>query len=136
MIAYYKSKGIALWDKLQELYRIYGYYLNTLHGYQFTGSLGADKMKATMQKMKENLKVGGEFAGLKITKIMDYSLGIGSLPKSSVLKICIDGDSSIIIRPSGTEPKLKLYFSVKAENSEKAKEKERKIMKYIETYIR
>ena len=135
MIAYYKSNGIALWDKLQELYRIYGYYLNTLHSYQFTGSLGADKMKVTMQKMKENLKVDGEFAGLKITKIMDYSLGVGSLPKSSVLKICIDGDSSIIIRPSGTEPKLKLYFSVKAENSEKAREKERKIMKYIEIYI-
>ena len=124
MIAYYKSKGIELWDKLQDLYRMYGYYLNTLHSYQFTGSLGADKMKVTMQKVHDNLKESGEFAGLKITNIVDYSLGVDGLPKSNVLKICMEGACSVIIRPSGTEPKLKLYISVKAENQEKTKEKE------------
>lgn len=135
MIAYYKSKGIELWDKLQDLYRMYGYYLNTLHSYQFTGSLGADKMKVTMQKVHDNLKESGEFAGLKITNIVDYSLGVDGLPKSNVLKICMEGACSVIIRPSGTEPKLKLYISVKAENQEKTKEKEGDILKYIDAFL-
>ena len=135
MIAYYKSKGIALWDKLQDLYKMYGYYLNTLHSYLFTGALGADKMKVTMQKVHDNLKEGGEFAGLKITNIVDYSLGVDGLPKSKVLKICMEGACSVIIRPSGTEPKLKLYISVKAENQEKTKEKEGDILKYIDAFL-
>lgn len=135
MIAYYKSKGIELWDKLQDLYRMYGYYLNTLHSYLFTGALGADKMKVTMQKVHDNLKEGGEFAGLKITNIVDYSLGVDGLPKSKVLKICMEGACSVIIRPSGTEPKLKLYISVKAENQEKTKEKEGDIVKYIDAFL-
>jgi len=135
MIAYYKSKGIELWDKLQDLYRMYGYYLNTLHSYQFTGSLGADKMKVTMQKVHDNLKESGEFAGLKITNIVDYSLGVDGLPKSNVLKICMEGACSVIIRPSGTEPKLKLYISVKAEDQEKTKEKEGDILKYIDAFL-
>lgn len=135
MIAYYKSKGIALWDKLQDLYRMYGYYLNTLHSYLFTGALGADKMKVTMQKVHDNLKEGGEFAGLKVTNIVDYSLGVDGLPKSKVLKICMEGACSVIIRPSGTEPKLKLYFSVREENYEKAKIKEKKFIENIDTFF-
>ena len=135
MIAYYKSKGIELWDKLQDLYRMYGYYLNTLHSYLFTGALGADKMKVTMQKVHDNLKEGGEFAGLKITNIVDYSLGVDGLPKSKVLKICMEKKCSVIIRPSGTEPKLKLYFSVREENYEKAKMEEQRILQYINKYF-
>ena len=135
MIAYYKSKGIALWDKLQDLYRMYGYYLNTLHSYLFTGALGADKMKVTMQKVHDNLKEGGEFAGLKVTNIVDYSLGVDGLPKSKVLKICMEGACSVIIRPSGTEPKLKLYFSIREENYEKAKIKEKKFIENIDTFF-
>ena len=135
MIAYYKSKGIELWDKLQDLYRMYGYYLNTLHSYLFTGALGADKMKITIQKFNDNLKVGGEFAGLKITNIVDYSFGVDGLPKSNVLKICMEEKCSVIIRPSGTEPKLKLYFSVREENYEKAKMEEQRILQYINKYF-
>jgi hypothetical protein len=135
MIAYYKSKGIELWDKLQDLYRMYGYYLNTLHSYLFTGALGADKMKITIQKFNDNLKVGGEFAGLKITNIVDYSFGVDGLPKSNVLKICMEEKCSVIIRPSGTEPKLKLYFSVREENYEKAKMEEQRILQCINKYF-
>ena len=135
MLAYYKSKGINLWDKLQDLYRMYGYYLNTLHSYLFTGALGAEKMKITIQKFNDNLTVGGEFAGLKITNIVDYSFGVDGLPKSNVLKICLEEKCSVIIRPSGTEPKLKLYFSVREENYEKAKMEEQRILQYINKYF-
>ena len=135
MLAYYKSKGINLWDKLQDLYRMYGYYLNTLHSYLFTGALGAEKMKITIQKFNDNLTVGGEFAGLKITNIVDYSFGVDGLPKSNVLKICMEEKCSVIIRPSGTEPKLKLYFSVREENYEKAKMEEQRILQYINKYF-
>lgn len=135
MLAYYKSKGINLWDKLQDLYRMYGYYLNTLHSYLFTGALGAEKMKITIQKFNDNLTVGGEFAGLKITNIVDYSFGVDGLPKSNVLKICMEEKCSVIIRPSGTEPKLKLYFSVREENYEKAKSEEQRILQCINKYF-
>lgn len=135
MIAYYKRKGIDLWDKLQDLYRMYGYYLNTLHSYLFTGALGAEKMKITIQKFNDNLTVGGEFAGLKITNIVDYSFGVDGLPKSNVLKICMEEKCSVIIRPSGTEPKLKLYFSIREENYEKAKIEEQRILQCINKYF-
>ena len=66
---------------------------------------------------------------------MDYSLGVDGLPKSKVLKICMEGACSVIIRPSGTEPKLKLYFSVREENYEKAKIKEQKFIENIDTFF-
>lgn len=122
MFAYYKTRGISLLGKLNEIYRTYGYCLNTLYSYEFEGSAGFEKM---MQLMSEFRKVEsiGEF---HIQQHIDYLSGIDGLPKSDVLKFVL-ASSSIVIRPSGTEPKLKAYISVTAENSDAAQKIEGKL---------
>ncbi|MEY8354099.1 phospho-sugar mutase [Lachnospiraceae bacterium 54-53] len=130
MFAYYKSQGISLIDMLNELYNKYGYCYNTLHSYTFEGAEGFQKMQKIMQQLREtSLK---EVAGRKVNEIKDYLKGIDRLPKSDVLKYMLEGDASIVIRPSGTEPKLKVYLSVSAENRETAGEAEAVIARKLE----
>ncbi len=117
MFAYYKAKGISLLDKLEELWKKYGYCLNTLSSYEFEGSSGFDKMQSIMKEFKKGLD---EVGNKKVLKMLDYSLGLDDLPKSDVLKFIIEDNCSVVIRPSGTEPKLKLYISVCAKNKEDA----------------
>ena len=116
MFAYYKSRGISLFDKLNELYNAYGYCLNTLHSYEFDGSVGMAKMKAIMEKFHKGLS---SIAGFKVVKTLDYSHGLDGLPASDVLKFILE-NGSVVIRPSGTEPKLKAYISVTAESKDEA----------------
>jgi phosphoglucomutase len=130
MFAWYKSEGISLLDKLDELYREYGYRLNTLHSYTFEGSAGFEKMKGIMQKFRGQVDFGR-----KIEKVLDYKDGLDGLPKSDVLKFILD-DGSVVVRPSGTEPKFKVYISISAESMEAAKAEEEKISKKIEEYMK
>lgn len=111
MFSYYATKGISLLDKLNELYDQYGYCLNTLHSYEFEGSAGFVKMQSIMAQFREGLDTIG---GKKVLKTLDFSLGLDSLPKSDVLKFLLEGNCSVVVRPSGTEPKLKIYASVSA----------------------
>ena len=117
MFSYYATKGISLLDKLDELYKTYGYCLNTLHSYEFDGSAGFAKMQSIMQAFRGNIKA---FGGKKVVKLLDYAYGLDGLPKSEVLKFLLEDNCSIVVRPSGTEPKLKIYISVSAENREAA----------------
>ncbi len=117
MFAYYQAKGISLLDKLEELYQQYGYCLNTLHSYSFEGSTGFKKMQKIMQKFRQPIST---FGNLEVTNILDYLQGIDSLPKSDVLKFLLENHCSLVVRPSGTEPKLKLYISASAKNHEDA----------------
>lgn len=131
MFAFYKTRGISLLDKLQELYDKYGYCLNTLHSYEFPGSAGMEKMQEIMKKFRAGLdKVGSE----KVVKAEDYLTGLNGLPKSDVLKFYTES-GSVVIRPSGTEPKLKAYISVVAENSVVANDKETIIKNEIEKIV-
>lgn len=109
MFAYYKSKGIGLCDKLKELYDKFGFCLNTLHSYVFEGVEGFWKMGSIMAGFRKGI---GELGGKRVWKCLDYSQGLDGLPKSDVLKFFLEGDCSVVIRPSGTEPKLKVYVSV------------------------
>lgn len=131
MFAFYKTQNISLIEKLNELYGLYGYCLNTLHSYEFPGSAGMEKMGAIMYSFHEGLKTVG---GRSIVKTEDYSVGLNGLPKSDVLKFFFEGDvsGSVVIRPSGTEPKLKAYISVTAENKVEAEEVERQITADLE----
>lgn len=131
MFAFYKTQNISLIEKLNELYGLYGYCLNTLHSYEFPGSAGMEKMGAIMQSFHEGLKTVG---GRSIVKTEDYGEGLNGLPKSDVLKFFFKGDvsGSVVIRPSGTEPKLKAYISVTAENKVEAEEVERQITADLE----
>ncbi len=138
MFAYYKTRGISLLGKLQELYAKYGYCLNTLHSFEFPGSSGMQKMADIMAEFHKGLDT---IAGMKVTKTEDYSKGLNGLPKSDVLKYYYEGDKesnvsgSVVVRPSGTEPKLKTYISVTAENMTKAKEVELMIYNDLEKYL-
>ena len=113
MFSYYATKGISLLDKLAELYKTYGYCMNTLHSYEFSGSAGFAKMQSIMQKFRGGIP---EFGGKKVIKLLDYAEGQDGLPKSDVLKFLLEDNCSIVVRPSGTEPKLKIYISVSAED--------------------
>ena len=123
MFAYYKTRGVSLLQKLEELYGVYGYCLNTLHSHEFPGSSGMNKMRAIMADFRRGLD---EIAGEKVTRTEDYLQGMDGLPKSNVLKFFTE-NGSVVVRPSGTEPKLKIYVSVTAANERQAVEIEREI---------
>ena len=133
MFSYYATKGISLLDKLEELYKTYGYCLNTLHSYEFDGSAGFAKMQSIMQAFRGDIKV---FGGKKVVKLLDYAPGLDGLPKSDVLKFLLEDNCSIVVRPSGTEPKLKTYISVSAEDKEAAEKVEAEICKSAEKYLK
>lgn len=114
MFAYYKTRGISLLEKLDELYKEFGYYSNYLNPFAFEGSTGFKKMQEIMEKFRSN-KIN---YGLEIKEVLDYQKGVGDLPKSNVIKVIFKNGDSVVARPSGTEPKLKIYFSLKGESIE------------------
>lgn len=132
MFAYYKTRGISLLDKLSEIYATYGYCMNTLHSYQFEGASGMLKMQEIMSHFRETIETIG---GLKVEKTFDYKEGLDGLPKSDVIKFLLEGGSSVVVRPSGTEPKLKTYISVIADNQDTAKSIETKIRENLENLM-
>ena len=131
MFAFYKTRGVSLLDKLNELYTTYGYCLNTLHSYEFDGSAGMQKMAEIMNGFHEGLD---EIAGQKVERTEDYSVGLNGLPKSDVLKY-FTAYGSVVVRPSGTEPKLKTYISVTAKDKEEAASIEEKITVALENHM-
>ena len=132
MFSYYKTQGISLLEKLEELYRTYGYCMNTLHSYGFEGSAGFAKMQSIMQAFRGDVKA---FGGKKVVKLLDYAQGLDGLPKSDVLKFLLEGNCSIVVRPSGTEPKLKIYISVSAADKEAAEDIEAEIVRDAEKWF-
>lgn len=132
MFAYYQTQGISLLDKLAEIYQTYGYSLNTLHSYEFEGAAGFEKMQNIMKEIRANLN---QIAGMSIEEIKDYAKGIDGLPKSDVLKFFLSNGATVVVRPSGTEPKLKLYLSVLADNHEQAASFEQAIVDDMAKYF-
>lgn len=133
MFSYYKTQGISLLEKLEKLYRIYGYCMNTLNSYEFEGSAGFAKMQSIMQAFRGDVKA---FGGKKVVKLLDYTQGLDSLPKSDVLKFLLEDNCSIVVRPSGTEPKLKIYISVSAADKDAAETIEAEIVKDAEKWFK
>lgn len=123
MFAFYKTRGISLSEKLDELFNTYGFCLNTLRFYEFGGSAGMVKMQEIMADFRRGVD---NFAGQKVVKTLDYSKGIDGLPASDVLKFYTES-GSVVIRPSGTEPKVKAYISVTAKNRSEAEKIEEAI---------
>lgn len=132
MFSYYKTHGTSLLDKLNALYKEYGYCLNTLHSYEFDGAAGFTKMNEIMERFHKGLDAVGP---KKVLKILDYSKGLDGLPKSDVLKFILEDNCSVVVRPSGTEPKLKTYISVSAESREAAQALEVEIMGSLKGYF-
>ena len=132
MFAWYKQQGKSLLDKLNELYGEYGYCLNTLHSYEFEGAAGFEKMQNIMQSFRTGLT---ELGGRKIETLLDYAPGLDGLPKSDVLKFRLSGGASAVVRPSGTEPKLKIYISVSAPDRAAAGGEEKKLADELAKYM-
>ena len=132
MFSFYATRGVTLLEKLEELYKTYSYCLNTLHSYEFEGSAGFAKMQRIMASFRGNLL---SFGGKKVKTLLDYSQGLEGLPKSDVLKFMLEDNCSLVVRPSGTEPKLKVYISVTAENEEQAREIEASISRDTQAFM-
>ena len=128
MFAWYKGQGIGLLERLEALYAEFGYCLNTLHSYAFEGSAGFDRMQAIMAAFRAGVDALG---GRKVEKLLDYAPGLDGLPKSDVLKFVTDG-ASVVVRPSGTEPKLKVYASIVAPDRAAAEAAEKALMADVE----
>ena len=144
MFAYYKAEGKSLLEVLEGLYKKYGYYLNTLYSFEFDGESGMNKMNDIMDSFRNNTP--NEIAGVKVLEVRDYetstqtTLKTGAkeeikLPKSNVIKYMLEGNSSAVLRPSGTEPKLKLYLAISSENEASARELESKIADELKKHL-
>ena len=118
MTAYHKNNGKTLVDALEEIYKEYGFYLDALDSFVLQGIDGVQKMNAVL----ESLRARGASAFPDIETVQDFSEGIGDLPKENVLKYLFRNGSWLAVRPSGTEPKLKVYYSVRGESHEAAAE--------------
>lgn len=123
MAAYYKNNGMTLVDALNGIYGEYGYYYDCLETFVLKGKEGAEKIQSAMKAMREN----GEKLFDDLDKLFDYSKGIDDLPKENVLRFDFSDGSWAAARPSGTEPKLKLYFSVKGDSKEQAEIRQQSI---------
>jgi len=111
MAAYYKEKGMDLIDALEAIYREYGFYSDALDTYTFKGIEGTLKMNSMMQELRTKGLDGAE-------ENLDYLKGIDGLPKSDVLKFIFTDGSWVAVRPSGTEPKIKFYYSAVGKDKE------------------
>lgn len=132
MAAYYKRKGMSLYDFMQSIYKKYGMYLNTLLNFNFEGAAGMQKMQDMMTSLRNNPPK--EIAGERVRLISDYETSVTkdtatgeetpiTLPKSNVLSYRLDGATGVIVRPSGTEPKIKIYVTSVADTRENAQAK-------------
>lgn len=136
MAAYYRTQGITLLQARENMYKKYGVFYQTLHSFTFEGESGMNKMTEIMTQLRENAPA--EICGLKVVRTDDYQNGISkdiasgtetalTLPKSNVLAFFLEGGSKAIVRPSGTEPKIKTYFTAKTATHEEAEILEKKL---------
>ena len=110
MAAYYRSIGSSIKQRLEEIYAEYGRYLNKVDSFEFPGLTGMDKMQGIMDDFRKNPPA--EFGGKKVLSVTDYAKPEETgLPKANVLIYQLEDDATVVVRPSGTEPKIKTYFT-------------------------
>ena len=110
MAAYYRSIGSSIKQRLEEIYKQYGRYLNKVDSFEFPGLTGMEKMASIMQKLRDQPPV--ELAGHKVVKVTDYKKPEETgLPAANVLIYTLENGATVVVRPSGTEPKIKTYFT-------------------------
>ena len=109
MFAWYRAQGQTLLGVLDQLYRDYGYYQSRLLSFAFEGVEGFDRMNALIDILREHPPK--EFAGYPVARTTDYQRDDTGLPRSNVLRFWLEGGAEVVVRPSGTEPKLKVYLT-------------------------
>ena len=143
MAAVYRSRGISLIDARRKLYEEYGFYKNDVDNFGFEGSAGLAKMGELMDGLRANPPKA--IAGLAVVSTYDYraqsitnadgSTGVIPLPKSNVLKFVLEKDNSVIVRPSGTEPKVKVYYTAIGDSMDAATALKEKMSAEIKAII-
>ena len=110
MAAYYRSIGSSIKERLEEIYAKFGRYLNKVDSFEFPGLSGMEKMAGIMNGLRKNPPA--EIGGYKVTSVTDYQdTEKTGLPKANVLIYALEGGATVVVRPSGTEPKIKTYFT-------------------------
>lgn len=102
-----KKVGKTLFERLNEIYDEFGYYQSKVYSFRFEGESGFNRMKEILGNFRKNTPKS--FAGFKVNSVLDYENGVRDLPKANVLEYFLDGGAKIIVRPSGTEPNIKVY---------------------------
>lgn len=135
MFAYYQAQGRSLVDVLNELYQLHGHYESRLLSYAFEGSSGFVRMQELMKGLRESMP--RVIAGFAVKRVGDYQRSVMmnenstetpiSLPKSNVLRFFLEGGHEVVVRPSGTEPKLKIYLTTSGETAQACDEVARKL---------
>ncbi|MCQ4088135.1 phospho-sugar mutase [Saccharibacillus sp. JS10] len=118
--AYYKTQGKTLYDVLEEIYAQFGTFIERLESRTMKGKDGLAKIQSIMAEWRENPPT--EVAGIKVVQTLDYATGIDGLPSENVLKYMLEDDSWFVLRPSGTEPKIKVYFAVRGDSLPEAEQ--------------
>ena len=138
--AYYKTKGMSLWDKMKEMYERYGYWRDDVKAITLKGKEGIEKIQNTLEQLREN--VPENIAQYKVLSVRDYKydtvknmetgeVTTTGLPKSNVLYYDLSDEGWVCIRPSGTEPKLKFYYGIKGKVFEDADKKVAELGDYM-----
>ncbi len=134
MAAYYRSVGSSLKERLEELYRDYGRYLNAVDSFEFPGLSGMDKMASIMEKLRT--EPPKEFAGKAVAKVKDYEKTEETgLPRANVLIYELSDGATVIVRPSGTEPKIKAYYTTLGKDLEEAKKEKEALAAAVKPYF-
>ena len=131
MAAYLKMQGITILEALNALYEEYGYYLAYVQSIELTGADAMEKAAKMMSDMRENVPVS--IGGATVTEVRDYLLRVRMriatgekypipLPKSNVLEFVLGDQGSVIVRPSGTEPKVKIYYTASESSKEESEQ--------------
>ncbi|MBD9185332.1 MAG: phospho-sugar mutase [Clostridiales bacterium] len=120
MAAYYRSVGSSIKARLEEIYAQYGRYLNQVDSFEFPGLSGMDKMSGIMESLRKEPPVS--IGGYKVLSVTDYEDSAATgLPRANVLICKLEGGASVIVRPSGTEPKIKAYYTTLGKDLAEAK---------------
>lgn len=131
MAAYYRSIGSSIKQRLEEIYKEYGRYLNKVDSFEFPGLSGMDKMADIMNELRTNPPK--DFAGKKVVKVMDYTKPEETgLPAANVLIYSLDDGSTVVVRPSGTEPKIKAYYTTLGKDLAEAEAEKEKLAAALE----
>ena len=126
MAAYYRSIGSSIKQRLEEIYAKYGRYLNKVDSFEFPGLSGMDKMAGIMNQLRENPPA--EIGGYAVVKVTDYKKPEETgLPAANVLIYGLEGGATVVVRPSGTEPKIKTYFTTLGKDLAEAEAQKEKL---------
>ena len=145
MAAYYCSIGSSIKEELERIYAEYGRYLNKVNSYEFPGLSGMETMAGIMTKLRENPPA--EFAGYKVVTVADYKartktdVATGKtepieLPAANVLIYTLAGGASVVVRPSGTEPKIKTYFTTLGKDLAEAEAQQKALAAAVEPLLK